>query len=94
MGDLGESSFRPTIAFYRCINVNAIVRSVFFGRAMSGKFDEREAFFTRRTDKTIISKRITDAPSGEKVRIASRIIAGEPGLMNWTRAAGPSEAGS
>ena len=48
---------------------------------MSAKFDEREAFFTRRTDKTIISKRITDAPSGEKVRIASHIIAGEPGLM-------------
>ena len=48
---------------------------------MSDKFDEREAFFTRRTDKTIISKRITDAPSGEKVRIASHIIAGEPGLM-------------
>jgi hypothetical protein len=47
---------------------------------VTDEYDERRWFFERRTDKTIISKRITDTLSGEKVRIASHIIEGQPGL--------------
>lgn len=47
---------------------------------MTDKYDERKWFFDRRTDKTIISKRITDTLSGEKLRIASHIVEGQPGL--------------
>ena len=47
---------------------------------MTDEYDERKWFFDRRTDKTIISKRITDTLSGEKLRIASHIVEGQPGL--------------
>ncbi|MGE0034693.1 MAG: Shedu immune nuclease family protein [Xanthobacteraceae bacterium] len=47
---------------------------------MTGEYDERKWFFDRRTDKTIISKRMTDSLSGESVRIASHIVDGQPGL--------------
>lgn len=47
---------------------------------MTGEYDERAWFFARRTDKTIISKRLTRPLTGEKVRIASHILAGQPGL--------------
>ncbi|MGQ7793126.1 Shedu immune nuclease family protein [Faunimonas sp. B44] len=47
---------------------------------MSDEYDERRWFFDRRTDKTIISKRITDSLSGQKLRIASHIVEGQPGL--------------
>ena len=47
---------------------------------MTDEYNERKWFFDRRTDKTIISKRITDTLSGERLRIASHIIEGQPGL--------------
>ena len=47
---------------------------------MSDEYDEKSWFFERRTDKTIISRRITGSLSGEKVRIASHIIEGQQGL--------------
>lgn len=47
---------------------------------MTDEYDERKWFFERRTDKTIISKRITDTLAGEKLRIASHIVEGQPGL--------------
>jgi hypothetical protein len=47
---------------------------------VTDEYDERKWFFDRRTDKTIISKRITDTLSGEKLRIASHIVEGQPGL--------------
>ncbi|PDT73759.1 hypothetical protein CO675_29310 [Bradyrhizobium sp. C9] len=37
-------------------------------------------FFQRRTDKTIIGRRFTGGFTGEKMRIASHIIDGQPGL--------------
>lgn len=43
-------------------------------------YDERKWFFDRRTDKTIISKRITDTLSGQNLRIASHIVEAQPGL--------------
>lgn len=46
---------------------------------MTDEYDERKWFFDRRTDKTIISKRITDTQSGEKLRIASHIVEGQTG---------------
>jgi Domain of unknown function (DUF4263) len=42
--------------------------------------DERDRFFNRRTDKAIISSRITDSFSGEKLRIASHVVDGQSGL--------------
>ena len=47
---------------------------------MTDEYDERKWFFNRRTDKTIISKRITDNLSGQRLRIASHIVAGQSGL--------------
>lgn len=47
---------------------------------MADEYDERRWFFDRRTDKTIISKRITDTLSGKKLRIASHIVEGQAGL--------------
>jgi hypothetical protein len=47
---------------------------------MSDEYEERKWFFDRRTDKTIFSRRITDPLSGEKLRIASHIVEGQPGL--------------
>lgn len=47
---------------------------------MGDGYDERKWFFNRRTDKTIISKRVTNPFSGQKVRIASHIVDGQPGL--------------
>jgi hypothetical protein len=47
---------------------------------MTNDFDEEEAFFNRRTDKTIISKSFNDMLSGKKLRIASHVIQGQPGL--------------
>jgi hypothetical protein len=44
------------------------------------EYDERQWFFKRRTDKTIISKRIVDKMSGDKLRIASHIAECQPGL--------------
>jgi hypothetical protein len=44
------------------------------------EIEAREIFFGRRTDKTIISKRITDALTGQKLRIASHVIQGQDGL--------------
>jgi hypothetical protein len=46
--------------------------------------DERKWFFNRRTDKTIISKRITDNLSGQRLRIASHIVAGQSGHRTKT----------
>jgi hypothetical protein len=43
-------------------------------------YDEQRMFFARRTDKTIISKRIIGFSAGRKVRIASRIVDGQEGL--------------
>ena len=42
---------------------------------MSDDYDEQKMFFERRTDKTIVSKRIAGF-LGRKVRIASHIIEG------------------
>src|SRR5262245_24171183 len=42
--------------------------------------EAREIFFGRRTDKTIISKRITDTLTGQKLRIASHVMQGQDGL--------------
>ncbi len=47
---------------------------------MTDEYDERKWFFERRTDKTIISKRITNTLSGQKLRIASHIVEGQRGL--------------
>ena len=47
---------------------------------MTDEYDERKWFFERRTDKTIISKRITDTFSGVELRIASHVVEGQPGL--------------
>lgn len=47
---------------------------------MTDEYDERKWFFERRTDKTIISKRITETLSGTKLRIASHLVDGQPGL--------------
>ena len=47
---------------------------------MTQEFDEREAFFNRRTDKTIISKRFKDILTGQQLRIASHVVEGQPGL--------------
>lgn len=47
---------------------------------MTDEYDERKWFFERRTDKTIFSKRIIDALSGAKLRIASHIVEGQTGL--------------
>jgi Domain of unknown function (DUF4263) len=47
---------------------------------VTDEYDEKKWFFDRRTDKTIISKRITDNLSGQKLRIASHIIEGQSGL--------------
>lgn len=50
------------------------------GARVSDDFDERKAFFNRRTDKTIVSKRFL-GQSGEKLRIATHIVDGQPGLI-------------
>jgi hypothetical protein len=47
---------------------------------VTDEYDERQRFFDRRTDKTIISKRFGDTLSGEKLRIASHMVDGQPGL--------------
>ena len=47
---------------------------------MSDSYDERQQFFDRRTDKTIISKSFTNM-SGQKLRIASRVGEAEGGLQ-------------
>ncbi len=44
------------------------------------EFEARDIFFGRRTDKTIISKRITDTLTGQKLRIASHVMQGQDGL--------------
>ena len=44
---------------------------------MAQEFDEVEAFFNRRTDKTVVGKGFADALSGRRMRIASRIVAGQ-----------------
>jgi len=48
---------------------------------MSDEQDDRYYFFARNPDKTILSSSFTDRLTGEKLRIASRNIEGEPGLM-------------
>jgi hypothetical protein len=48
--------------------------------ARDRRIRSKKWFFDRRTDKTIISKRITGPLSGEKLRIASHIFDGKPGL--------------
>ena len=45
------------------------------------EIEAREIFFSRRTDKTIFSKRFVDATSGQKLRIASHVLAGTEGLQ-------------
>lgn len=47
---------------------------------MADEYDDRKLFFQRRTDKTIISRRFQSGLAGEKMRIASHIIDGQPGL--------------
>jgi hypothetical protein len=47
---------------------------------VSDEYDDRGRFFNRRTDKTIISKRFLDGPSGSRLRIASHVVQGESGL--------------
>lgn len=49
---------------------------------MSDEFDEREAFFNRRTDKTVISKRIEKPPPLRDLRIATHVFDGQPGLTH------------
>jgi hypothetical protein len=44
------------------------------------EIEARNIFFGRRTDKTIISKRITDRLTGQKLRIASHVMQGQDGL--------------
>ena len=44
------------------------------------ELEAREIFFGRRIDKTIISKRITDTLTGQKLRIASHVLQGDGGL--------------
>jgi hypothetical protein len=44
------------------------------------EIEARDIFFGRRTDKTIISKRITDTLTGQKLRIASHVMEGQGGL--------------
>ncbi len=46
---------------------------------MSDDYDEQKMFFDRRTDKTIVSKRIAGFSAGRQVRIASHIIDGREG---------------
>jgi Domain of unknown function (DUF4263) len=58
----------------------SIVLSLQWEAPVSDEYDERKWFFNRRTDKTIISKRITDTLSGQNLRIASHIVEGQPGL--------------
>jgi Domain of unknown function (DUF4263) len=45
------------------------------------EIEAREIFFSRRTDKTIFSKRFVDVASGQKLRIASHVLAGTEGLQ-------------
>jgi hypothetical protein len=47
---------------------------------VADEYDERKWFFDRRTDKTIISKRIIDGSSGDGVRIATHIVDGQGGM--------------
>jgi hypothetical protein len=47
---------------------------------VADEYDDRKMFFQRRTDKTIISRRFQSGLSGDKMRIASHIIDGQPGL--------------
>jgi hypothetical protein len=47
---------------------------------MSDELDDRSYFFNRRTDKTIVSKRITDRLTGRELRIVSKIVDGSEGL--------------
>jgi hypothetical protein len=49
-----------------------IAAGTFRASRMSDDYDERERFFSRRTDKTIISKSFTDH-AGRKLRIATRV---------------------
>jgi hypothetical protein len=44
------------------------------------EIEVREMFFSRRTDKMIVGKRITDKISGQRLRIASHVMQGEGGL--------------
>jgi hypothetical protein len=44
------------------------------------EIEARDVFFGRRTDKTIISKRIADTLTGQKLRIASHVVEGQSGL--------------
>lgn len=47
---------------------------------MNDEPDDRSYFFNRRTDKAIVSKRITDTLTGRDLRIVSKIIDGAEGL--------------
>lgn len=47
---------------------------------MNDDYDDREAFFNRRTDKVIVSRSFPDNLSGKKLRIASQVVNGEQGL--------------
>ena len=51
---------------------------------MAEDYDERSGFFNRRTDKSIISKSFTDGVSGRRLRIASHVFDGAPGLKTAT----------
>ncbi|MER9163639.1 MULTISPECIES: hypothetical protein [unclassified Mesorhizobium] len=51
---------------------------------MSYDYDERKWFFERRTDKTIISKRIPGMAPGQHLRIATHMVEGEAGLVFGT----------
>lgn len=47
---------------------------------MTEEYNQQRWFFDRRTDKTIISRAFSNKLTGEKLRIASHIVEGEPGL--------------
>jgi hypothetical protein len=47
---------------------------------VADEYDDSKMFFQRRTDKTIISRRFAGGLTGEKMRIASHIVDGQPGL--------------
>ncbi len=47
---------------------------------MNDELDDRSYFFNRRTDKAIVSKRITDRLTGRDLRIVSKIVDGSEGL--------------
>jgi hypothetical protein len=76
----GPVSNHRAFLFHHFIESISLLNRQLLGTLMTNDFDEREAFFNRRTDKTIISKSFKDLLIGKQLRIASHIVDGQAGL--------------